>query len=98
MISKLKHEGIEVLDVFYCPHGKHEGCNCIKPKIGMIEKALHKHPKIKLEESFMIGDLPVDIELAINMGIRGFGIGIGSNYKKENIYQLNTITDLPSFI
>ena len=64
----------------------------------MIEKALHKHPKIKLEESFMIGDLPVDIELAINMGIRGFGIGIGSNYKKENIYQLNTITDLPSFI
>ncbi|AJI25705.1 HAD-IIIA family hydrolase (plasmid) [Priestia megaterium] len=98
MINELKVQGVELLDVFYCPHGKDEGCTCIKPETGMIMKAIYKYPEIRLEECFMIGDSIVDIELAINMGIKGFGIGIGSNYKQENIYQLNTIKDLPTYI
>jgi D-glycero-D-manno-heptose 1,7-bisphosphate phosphatase len=98
MISELKRQGIELLDVFYCPHGKDEGCTCIKPKIGMIRQAIHKYPKINLEESFMIGDSAADVELAINMGIKGFGIGIGALYKDEKIYQLNTIKDLAHYI
>ncbi len=64
----------------------------------MIKQAIHKYPEINLEESFIIGDSAVDVELAINMGIKGFGIGVGSNYKKENIYQLNTIKDLIPYI
>lgn len=98
MINELKAQEIELLDIFYCPHGKDEGCTCIKPKIGMIMEATSKYPEIKLEECFMIGDSIVDVELAINMGIKGFGIGIGSNYKQRNIYQLNTIKDLPTYI
>ncbi|RSL35397.1 HAD-IIIA family hydrolase [Salibacterium salarium] len=98
MINKLKHQGIELFDIFYCPHGKDEGCSCIKPKIGMVKQAIHKYPEININESFMIGDSTVDIELAINMGIKGFGIGVGSNYKDQNIYQLNTIKDLTSYI
>ncbi|WP_310331219.1 HAD hydrolase-like protein [Priestia megaterium] len=88
----------KLLDVFYCPHGKHEGCTCIKPEIGMIMKATYKYPEIKLGECFMVGDSTVDVELAINLGIKGFGIGVGSNYKQENIHELNTIKDLPSYI
>ncbi|MBN8253864.1 D-glycero-alpha-D-manno-heptose-1,7-bisphosphate 7-phosphatase [Priestia flexa] len=98
MINELKAQEIELLDIFYCPHGKDEGCTCIKPRIGMIMEAASKYPEIKLEECFMIGDSIVDVELAINMGIKGFGIGIGSNYKQRNIYQLNTIKDLPTYI
>lgn len=98
MINELKAQEIELLDIFYCPHGKDEGCTCIKPRIGMIMEAASKYPEIKLEECFMIGDSIVDVELAINMGIKGFGIGIGSNHKQKNIYELNTIKDLPAYI
>jgi D-glycero-D-manno-heptose 1,7-bisphosphate phosphatase len=98
MINELKRQGVELLDVFYCPHGKDERCFCIKPNIGMIMQAIEKYPEINVEGSFMIGDSAVDVELAINMGIKGFGIGIDSNYEKENIYQLNTIKDLIPYI
>ena len=96
--SELTRQGVELLDVFYCPHGKNEGCACIKPEIGMIKQVIQKYPGINLKKSFMIGDSAVDVELAINIGIKGFGIGVGSNYKKENIYQLNTIKDLTNYI
>ncbi|MEK5149025.1 HAD-IIIA family hydrolase [Psychrobacillus sp. FSL K6-4615] len=95
---ELNSQGVELLDVFYCPHGKGEGCNCMKPNIGMIKQVIHKYPEINFEESFMIGDSAVDVELAINLGIRGFGIRVGSNYKKENIYQLNSVRELPLYI
>lgn len=98
MINELKAQEIELLDIFYCPHGKDEGCTCIKPKTGMIMEAISTYPEIKLEECFMVGDSIVDVELAINMGIKGFGVGIGSNYKQRNIYQLNTIKDLLTYI
>ncbi|MBB6451182.1 D-glycero-D-manno-heptose 1,7-bisphosphate phosphatase [Geomicrobium halophilum] len=98
MISILKSEGVDILDVFYCPHGKSEDCPCIKPKVGMIEQAIHKYPKINLDDSFMIGDSLVDVELAMNMGITGFGIGVGSNYTESNIYQLNATEELNHFI
>jgi D-glycero-D-manno-heptose 1,7-bisphosphate phosphatase len=98
MINELKHQNIEILDIFYCPHSKREGCHCIKPNTGMIEQAIDKYPKINLEDSFMIGDSADDVNLAINIGIKGFGIGIGSNDNKGNIYQLNNIKDLISYI
>ncbi|WP_342601122.1 HAD-IIIA family hydrolase [Psychrobacillus sp. FSL H8-0483] len=95
---ELTRQGVELLDVFYCPHGKDEGCTCMKPKIGMIKQVIHKYPEINLEESFVIGDSAVDVELAINIGIKGFGIRVGSNYKEEKIYQLNSVKDLPLYI
>jgi len=98
MINEFKKQGIELLDVFYCPHSKNEGCTSIKPEIGMIMKAIDKYPEIKLRVCFMIGDSTVDVELAIKLGIKGFGIGVGSNYKQKNIHQLNTIKDLPFYI
>ncbi|MGP4039204.1 D-glycero-alpha-D-manno-heptose-1,7-bisphosphate 7-phosphatase [Gracilibacillus sp. D59] len=98
MINSLKRENIEILDIYFCPHGKSEGCNCIKPNIGMIEQAMRKYPEINLEESFMIGDSVDDIKLAINMGIKGFGIDIGVEFQEDNIYQLKTVKDLPTYI
>jgi D-glycero-D-manno-heptose 1,7-bisphosphate phosphatase len=48
----------------------------------VIEQAIEKYPEINLEESFMIGDSTVDLELAINMGIKGFGVDIGHDTRK----------------
>lgn len=88
----------KVLDVFHCPHRRNEGCDCIKPHTGMIRQAIMKYPNINTEQSFMIGDSIVDVELAINMKIKGFGIGVGSSSNVENIYALDNLKDLLTYI
>ncbi|WP_058308221.1 HAD-IIIA family hydrolase [Gracilibacillus massiliensis] len=98
IINDLNHHNIEVLDVFYCPHAKSENCLCIKPKVGMIQQAINKYPNINLMESFMVGDSPVDIELAINMDIGGYGIEIGADYKNDKIVELMNIHDLVNYV
>ncbi|MDX8047162.1 HAD hydrolase-like protein [Gracilibacillus sp. S3-1-1] len=66
----------------------------MKPRDGMIQQAMEKYPTIDLANSFMIGDSAVDVELAIGLGIKGFGIKVGSEYKAEHIVQLTDIREL----
>jgi len=75
-VNKLLDNGIEILDIFYCPHTKEENCNCMKPKDGMIKKALEKYPEIDLEKSFIVGDSLCDIQLGERLQIKTFGIGL----------------------
>jgi D-glycero-D-manno-heptose 1,7-bisphosphate phosphatase len=98
MLFEFLCHNIKVLDVFHCPHRRDEGCDCIKPHTGMIRKAIMKYPNINTEQSFMIGDSIVDVELAINMKIKGFGIGVGSSSDVENIYELDKLKDLLIYI
>ncbi|MDJ0332867.1 HAD-IIIA family hydrolase [Planococcus sp. S3-L1] len=98
MLHILHNHGIEILDIFYCPHSKKEECRCFKPKTGMIDQALKKYAAINMAESFMIGDSLVDVELAANAKIKGFGIGVEKTSEDEKIYQLTSIKDLPQHI
>ncbi|MEK5070141.1 D-glycero-alpha-D-manno-heptose-1,7-bisphosphate 7-phosphatase [Sporosarcina sp. FSL K6-1508] len=98
MLFELSCKKIKVLDVFHCPHGRNEGCTCIKPQTGMIKNALMKYPAINIDQSFMIGDSIVDVELAINMEMKGFGIGVASTSNMKNIYELNSIKEVLTYI
>lgn len=98
MLDTLHNQDIEILDVFYCPHLKMEECSCFKPKTGMIEQALKKYPTINMAKSFMIGDSLVDVELAANANIQGFGIGVEKTFENKNIYQLTSVKDLLKYI
>lgn len=46
---------------YYCPHGPDDGCECRKPKPGMIMRAAWEHD-IDPARSMMIGDNDRDIE------------------------------------
>ncbi|SDY12486.1 D-glycero-D-manno-heptose 1,7-bisphosphate phosphatase [Evansella caseinilytica] len=96
MLKELTKQQVQVLDIFYCPHGRNEGCDCLKPRDGMIRMALEKYPEINLKESFIVGDSRADVELAANLNIRGFGIRI--DYRGKNIETLNDITELPDYL
>ena len=56
--------------VYYCRHLPDDGCNCRKPKLGMVKKAA-KRLNINLKKSFSIGDHTNDFLLGQNMGGRG---------------------------
>lgn len=71
----LSDAGVDILDVFYCPHARDAGCACSKPKPGMIEAACRKYPDIDMDHSFYAGDWDVDMMLANAAGLKAFGIG-----------------------
>jgi D-glycero-D-manno-heptose 1,7-bisphosphate phosphatase len=52
--------GGRLTDIFFCPHRPDEGCNCRKPRPGLLFSAQAKYG-IDLARSVMVGDSAKDI-------------------------------------
>ena len=87
LLTKFVSFGVDVFDIFYCPHKVTECCNCFKPKTGLIEQAIKKYPSIELETSIMVGDSICDLELAEKMDLDFYGIAGGSINEEERLFQ-----------
>jgi D-glycero-D-manno-heptose 1,7-bisphosphate phosphatase len=68
MITQFNKNNIQILDTFHCPHIPGSGCNCRKPKPGMLLEAKKKY-NINMLESWLIGDKEDDISAANSSGI-----------------------------
>ncbi len=68
MLDQFNDNGINILDIFYCPHSPESLCECRKPKPGMLIEAKDKY-NIGMKDSWMIGDKETDIEAANLAGI-----------------------------
>jgi len=68
MLEQFINHGVQILDVFFCPHGPDSNCDCRKPKPGMFNQAKNKYG-IDMENSWMIGDKEADIQAANSAGI-----------------------------
>lgn len=69
MLKQFKKQGVDILDVFFCPHEPESACDCRKPKPGMFTQANSKYA-IDMKNSWMIGDKEVDIKAANAAGIQ----------------------------
>ena len=67
-------QGIEFAEVLYCPHEAEERCNCRKPAVGLVREYLVPGV-LDRGASAVVGDRDTDLELAENLGLRGFKIG-----------------------
>ena len=85
MRQLLKAEGAFLDGVYTCVHappeaGQGEGCDCRKPKIGLMLQAAHEL-RIDLQRSYVVGDRLKDIEMARNAATKailvltGYGMG-----------------------
>lgn len=74
VLSMFASQGIEFSDVFICPHLPEDRCVCRKPLPGILGDFLRRVP-IDTDRSFVVGDRDTDLELAANLGIRGYQIG-----------------------
>jgi D-glycero-D-manno-heptose 1,7-bisphosphate phosphatase len=81
MLIQFEINGVNILDVFHCPHSPKANCSCRKPKPGMFIQAKKKH-KINMDESWMIGDSERDIKAANLAGIKNTII-VKSGHKVE---------------
>jgi D-glycero-D-manno-heptose 1,7-bisphosphate phosphatase len=78
--------------IYFCPHDISDGCNCRKPKPGLIFKAveefLKKNIKINFNESFLIGDADSDIIAGQAAGLTTIRIGSSSEFPANPIKTL----------
>ncbi len=70
MEQTLAEDGVEILQVYVCPHHWDEGCKCRKPKPGMLLQASKEH-LFRLDQTVFVGDDPRDLEAAENAGCAG---------------------------
>jgi D-glycero-D-manno-heptose 1,7-bisphosphate phosphatase len=90
MLTQFKQHGVNILDVFFCPHGPESDCDCRKPKPGMFLQANNKYD-IDMKNSWMIGDKEADIQAA-NMA------GISNTVLVKSGHQINEKTSKAKFI
>ena len=69
MLFEIKKNGGVIDKIYYCPHLATESCNCRKPNPGLIQQAMIDFPKIKLAQSYLIGDSGTDIIAGNKMGL-----------------------------
>ena len=101
MKEQFKQQGIDIVEVYCCPHAPDENCSCRKPNIGMIEQA-SKILNIDYKNSWLIGDKSSDIQTAINANIKNTiqvrsGHKVDENNSKAD-YIVDSMKDIPNII
>jgi D-glycero-D-manno-heptose 1,7-bisphosphate phosphatase len=73
-------KGGKISAIYFCPHGPDDGCDCRKPKPGMLKKfASDFH--IQLSDLTLIGDSIVDIQVARAVAAKPMLVRTGKGQK-----------------
>lgn len=67
MTAEIAAQGGRIDRVIYCPHRPEDGCDCRKPKPGMLLQAAAEI-EIDLTHSYLIGDAATDIQAGQQVG------------------------------
>ncbi len=79
VIAMFESQGIEFDEVFVCPHRHEDGCDCRKPRTGLLTRYL-AGTDLDVENSAVIGDRDTDMALAEKLGLQGFLISPDSDW------------------
>ncbi|MBW2984842.1 HAD family hydrolase [Candidatus Woesearchaeota archaeon] len=84
LVDELKKCGIKIEKTYYCPHHPDDKCDCRKPSIKLLNKAVDEF-NIDLKESWVIGDHPHDIKMGKTAGCKAIYMltGHGKKHKAE---------------
>lgn len=74
VLALFRSQGIEFDEVFVCPHREEDGCDCRKPRTGLVTRWLAATP-LDLAASAVVGDRATDVEFAERLGVRGVRLG-----------------------
>lgn len=74
MVAGVRERGIEILDVYICPHHPDDHCDCRKPAPWMSLRASREH-RFQISRTIYIGDDPRDAVAAHNAGCPSILVG-----------------------
>ncbi len=69
MTSAVEAAGGAIAGIYYCPHAPDDGCNCRKPRPGLLER-IRDDFNVSLSGIPFIGDKAADMTLARRVGAR----------------------------
>jgi len=97
LLRGVKEVGAKVRRVFYCTHRSDAGCDCRKPGIGSIEKAMKilKLPFKDVKHSFFVGDTEGDIQAGNTAGCSTIFVLSG---REDHVYMRRWDDVRPDFI
>ncbi|MCE8029918.1 D-glycero-beta-D-manno-heptose 1,7-bisphosphate 7-phosphatase [Halomonas daqingensis] len=75
--------GGEIAHIAYCPHGPDDGCNCRKPRPGLLEEIRTRLGLDSLEGSWIVGDSLRDLQAGESMGCRSVLVRTGKGSRTE---------------
>ena len=73
ILAAFESQGITFDAAFICPHFPADGCECRKPKIGLVRDYI-RDADVDLATCAVIGDRETDLEFARNLGVRGLRV------------------------
>ncbi len=86
LMGVLESQGIRFDAIFVCPHRDGDGCECRKPRPGLLKRYL-ADPGWDRTRSAVIGDRDSDAKLAENMGVRAIKMGTWPRIAKSLLGQ-----------
>jgi histidinol-phosphate phosphatase family protein len=93
MEAELAEHGAHVDAIYYCPHHPDDNCDCRKPRPKMVLQAA-QDINIDLSQSFVIGDLKMDIELGKAVGAKTILVGDSLSSKAAEVKPDARFSDL----
>lgn len=77
--------GGQIDGIFYCPHGPDDGCDCRKPRPGLLQQ-IGRQFEIELKNVPVIGDSGRDLDAALAVGARPILVRTGNGERTARSY------------
>lgn len=94
VIEEITREGAEIESSHVCLHRAEDGCECRKPKPGLLLEALARHPGYDETRCWMVGDRATDVLAGVAAGIQTALLADAGGSESE---QLSRAAVRPSF-
>jgi imidazoleglycerol-phosphate dehydratase/histidinol-phosphatase len=80
VVALFESQGITFDETFICPHFESDGCDCRKPRTGLLTRYLARN-HLDTAKSAVIGDRSTDLKLAERLGLRGYLVDPDASYE-----------------
>jgi D-glycero-D-manno-heptose 1,7-bisphosphate phosphatase len=94
IVQQVERAGGRIDAVYACPHTPEDGCDCRKPRPGMLLQAA-QDLAIDLARSFLVGDAISDVDAALAAGCRPVMVRTGRGRKQAVALASSGLGDVP---
>ena len=91
--TEIERTGGRVDGLYLCPHTESDGCECRKPKPGMLLQAA-RDLDLDLSQAWMIGDAVTDLQAGEAVGARPLLVLTGRGADHQELHGLEGFADL----
>ena len=70
VLAEAQGAGGVILSSHICFHRAEDGCDCRKPRTGLLREAFARHPAFTPAASWMVGDRAVDVQAGAAFGLQ----------------------------